>query len=161
MRTTARGITKERISGYVFIAPAVVLFAIFRAIRCSGRGAELQGVCGSTFVPVGVKNYVELFGDKVFARSLLNSTLFVAINIPLILVFTLFVSYRIYRSQRVLLGFYRIAFYLPSVASIVTISVVWKNLLNPVMGLASYLLGLVGKGPIRGSARGMPSGPSP
>ncbi len=99
-------------------------------------------------MPVGVKNYVELFGDKVFARSLLNSTLFVAINIPLILVFTLFVSYRIYRSQRVLLGFYRIAFYLPSVASIVTISVVWKNLLNPVMGLASYLLGLVGKGPI-------------
>jgi multiple sugar transport system permease protein len=149
MRATARGFTKDRISGYVFIAPAVVLFAIFQ-IYPLFRTAVLsfQEFVGSTFVSVGVKNYGELFGDKIFARSLLNSTLFVAINIPLILAFTLFVSYRIYRAHRVLIGFYRIAFYLPSVASIVTISVVWRNLLNPVTGLVNYVLGLVGQGPI-------------
>ncbi len=149
MRATARGITKDRISGYVFIAPAVVLFAIFQIFPLFRTAVlSFQEFIGSTFVPVGAKNYIELFGDKIFARSLLNSTLFVAINIPVILIFTLFVSYRIYRSHRVLLGFYRIAFYLPSVASIVTISVVWKNLLNPVMGLANYVLGLAGKAPV-------------
>ena len=149
MRATARGITKDRISGYVFIAPAVVLFAIFQIFPLFRTAVlSFQEFIGSTFVPVGAKNYIELFGDKIFARSLLNSTLFVAINIPVILIFTLFVSYQIYRSHRVLLGFYRIAFYLPSVASIVTISVVWKNLLNPVMGLANYVLGLAGKAPV-------------
>ena len=149
MRAAARGFTKDRISGYVFIAPAVAFFAVF-TIYPLFRTAVLsfREFVGSTFVNVGFKNYVELFGDKVFARSLLNSTLFVAINIPLILAFTLFVSYRIYRVHRTLLGFYRIAFYLPSVASIVTISVVWKNLLNPVMGLANYVLGLAGRPPV-------------
>lgn len=149
MRATARGFTSDRIAGYVFIAPAVALFAMFQ-IYPLFRTAVLsfREFVGSSFVPVGVKNYIELFSSNVFARSLLNSALFVAINMPLILVFTLFVSWRIHRMHRTLLGFYRIAFYLPSVASIVTISVVWKNLLNPVMGLVNYLLGLAGQAPV-------------
>jgi multiple sugar transport system permease protein len=148
-KATARGFGKDRISGYLFIAPAVALFAVFQ-IYPLFRTAVLsfREFVGSAFVNVGFRNYGELFSDTIFARSLLNSALFVVINIPAILAFTLFVSYRIYRSHRVLLGFYRIAFYLPSVASIVTISVVWKNLLNPVMGLANYVLGLAGRAPV-------------
>ncbi len=149
MKATARGFRSDLISGYVFVAPAVALFAVFQ-IYPLFRTAVLsfQEFIGSAFVGVGLKNYAELLSDKVFARSLLNSALFVALNLPLILAFTLFVSYRIYQAHRALLGFYRIAFYLPSVASIVTISVVWKNLLNPVMGLANYLAGLAGLAPI-------------
>lgn len=155
MKTTARGFTSEKLSGYVFIAPAVVLFAVFQ-IYPLFRTAVLsfREFVGTTFEPVGLKNYVELFTSTVFARSLINSTLFVAINMPLILVFTLLVSWRIYRVHRTLLGFARIAFYLPSVASIVTISVVWKNLLNPVMGLVNYLLGLAGQAPINWLGQG-------
>ena len=149
MRASARGFTSDRIAGYAFLAPAVVLFAIFQ-IYPLFRTAILsfQEFVGARFVGVGLRNYGELLGSKVFSRSLLNSALFVAITMPLILAFTVFVAYRIYRSNPALLGFYRIAFYLPSVASIVTISVVWKNLLNPVLGLADYLLGLFGVAPI-------------
>jgi multiple sugar transport system permease protein len=149
VKTAARGVTSEKLSGYVFIAPAVVLFAVFQFYPLFRTAVlSFQEFVGSAFVPVGLKNYAELFASKVFAKSLLNSALFVAINMPLIMVFTLLVSWRIYRVHRTLLGFYRIAFYLPSVASIVTISVVWKNLLNPVMGLVNYLLALVGHAPV-------------
>jgi multiple sugar transport system permease protein len=149
MKATGRGFTSDLISGYVFIAPAVALFAVFQVYPLLRTAVlSFQEFVGTGFVPVGVKNYAELFGSVVFARSLANSALFVAVNMPLILVFTLFVSYRIYRAHRALLGFYRIAFYLPSVASIVTVSVVWKNLLNPVMGLVNYLIGLVGLSPV-------------
>ena len=73
MRATARGITKDRISGYVFIAPAVVLFAIFQIFPLFRTAVlSFQEFIGSTFVPVGAKNYIELFGDNIFARSLLT-----------------------------------------------------------------------------------------
>jgi multiple sugar transport system permease protein len=149
MKATARGFLGERISGYVFIAPAVALFAVFQVYPILRTAVlSFQEFVGAGFVSVGLKNYAELFGSAVFARSLVNSALFVAITMPLILLFTLFVSYRIYRVHATLLGFYRIAFYLPSVASIVTVSVVWKNLLNPVMGLVNYLIGLAGMAPV-------------
>ena len=148
-KATVRGFTSDRISGYLYIAPAVALFAVFQIYPIIKTAVlSFQEFVGTAFVPVGVKNYIELFTSGVFGRSLVNSTLFVAINMPLILVFTLFVAYRIHRAHRTLLGFYRIAFYLPSVASIVTVSVVWKNLLNPVTGLVNYLLGLVGVAPV-------------
>jgi multiple sugar transport system permease protein len=149
MKATARGFTRDLISGYLFIAPAVALFAVFQLYPLLRTAVlSFQEFVGAGFAPVGLKNYAELFASAVFARSLANSALFVAVNMPLILVFTLFVSYRIYRAHRTLLGFYRIAFYLPSVASIVTVSVVWKNLLNPVMGLVNYSLGLAGLSPV-------------
>ena len=90
MKATARGFTSERLSGYVFIAPAVVLFAIFQIYPLFRTAAlSVQEFVGSSFAPVGLKNYAELFASRVFAKSLVNSALFVAINMPLILVFTL------------------------------------------------------------------------
>jgi multiple sugar transport system permease protein len=150
MRTaTGRVHARDIVSGYLYVAPAVALFAVFQVYPIVKTAVlSFQEFVGTGFAPVGLANYRELFGSAVFGRSLLNSTLFVAITMPLILVFTLFVAYRVYRARPAVLGFYRIAFYLPSVASIVTVSVVWKNLLNPVMGLANFLLGLAGVAPV-------------
>jgi len=140
---------KDAIAGYLFVAPALLLFLLFQ-IYPLFRTAVLsfKEFVDTSFVPVGLANYVELAHDPVFLRSLLNSTLFVAVNVPVIVVFALVVSFAIYRTSRRVLSFYRIAFYLPSVASIVTICIVWKNLLNPIYGLIVYLLGRLGVPPV-------------
>ena len=140
---------RDVVAGYAFVAPALILFLVFQ-IYPLFRTAVLsfKEFVDTSFVPVGFRNYLELARDPVFLKSILNSTLFVAVNVPVIAVFALVVSFAIYRKSKRALSFYRIAFYLPSVASIVTICIVWKNLLNPIYGLIVYLLGLVGLPPV-------------
>jgi len=140
---------RDVVAGYAFVAPALLLFLVFQ-IYPLFRTAVLsfKEFVDTSFVPVGFRNYLELARDPVFLKSILNSTLFVAVNVPVIAVFALVVSFAIYRKSKRALSFYRIAFYLPSVASIVTICIVWKNLLNPIYGLIVYLLGLVGLPPV-------------
>ncbi len=140
---------REIAAGYVFVLPALLFFLIFQVYPLIRTVAlSLMEYVGQSFRFVGLQNYRDLTGDSVFIRSIINSTLFVVLNVPLIIAFSLAVSFFIYRKGRVALGFYRIAFYLPSVASIVTICVVWKNMLNPIMGLINYLCGRVGIPPI-------------
>lgn len=140
---------KDAIAGYAFVAPALLLFLVFQIYPLFRTAAlSLTEFVDTTFEYVGFRNYVELARDPVFLRSIANSTLFVVVNVPVIVVFALVISFAIYRKSRRALSFYRIAFYLPSVASIVTICIVWKNLLNPIFGLVVYLLGRVGLPPV-------------
>ncbi len=145
----ARVTGKEIAAGYIFVLPALLFFLVFQIYPLFRTVAlSLMEYAGKSFRFVGLQNYRDLAANPVFLKSIINSTLFVVLNVPVIIVFALAISFFIYRKSTRSLGFYRIAFYLPSVASIVTICIVWKNMLNPIMGLINYLTGRMGIPPI-------------
>ena len=133
-----RGIRgNEAVAGWLFVLPVVVILGIFlllpivMAFWVSLTGWEGQGSPFKSGVPfVGGDNYVRLFTEDGLARrdfmtSIRNNGYYVLIVVPLqtalALALALIVNHRMLRGK----GFFRTAFYFPSVTSSVAISVVF------------------------------------
>ena len=77
---------------------------------------------------IGISNYVEMFKDELFIKALVNTLKYVIITVPLKLAFALFVASLLnFKIKGV--GFFRTAYYLPSIlGGSVAISVLWRFL---------------------------------
>jgi multiple sugar transport system permease protein len=93
---------------------------------------------------VGLANFIKLVQEQVFWIALKNTVYLVLGVVPLSLAFSLVVSVIIFKSGQFIKSFVRGAFYLPLVVSGVTLSLTWKYIYDPVIGLANYLLGWFG-----------------
>jgi multiple sugar transport system permease protein len=136
---------KEGVTGYLFIAPQLILFLLFIVYPVfEGFKMSLfrQTYTGDIFV--GLQNYKELFSDPVFLKSVFNTVIFVAAIVILTILFGLFVATAVYDKSSKYISFIRGAYYLPVMVSMVVMSMVWNFLLNPANGLISYLLEQVG-----------------
>jgi multiple sugar transport system permease protein len=145
----------ERIAGWVFVAPVVVILGIFLLLPIlmalwvsltswNGQGSPFTGK-----VPfVGGDNYTQLFTSDGLARrdfmtAIRNNLYYVAIAVPVQTALALFLALVV--NHRMLKGksFFRTAFYFPSVTSSVAISVVFLFMFAN-SGAINGLLGLVG-----------------
>lgn len=136
---------KNDITGYSFILPALLLFLVFliypaiEAIRISFYQMSLKS---STYIGLG--NFIDLAGDPTFRIAFLNTFKYVLIIVPLTVAFSIFVAVRINTMNEKATAVYRGIFYLPHITSAVTVSLIWSWIYNPVIGIANYLLSMVG-----------------
>jgi multiple sugar transport system permease protein len=140
---------KEWTAAYVFLLPALALFATF-VIYPMIRGVYLSffRLSGRKWSWVGIRNYAELWNDPVFWKSLANTMLLVIGNVPIVIILSLFVAMAIYRKRPAARSLYRGIFYLPAVSSVVSITVVWSWIYHPRYGVLNYLTGLFGAQPV-------------
>jgi multiple sugar transport system permease protein len=92
---------------------------------------------------VGVRNYVELFGDSEYFRRSLWNTAFMFLELPLALFLSLLIAILLNQKLRGM-AIFRTLYYIPSVVPTVASSVLWLWLLNPDYGLVNKTLGLFG-----------------
>jgi multiple sugar transport system permease protein len=76
---------------------------------------------------IGLGNYRELFTDPAFRQSLWNTVLFVVGTIPFTTVLSLLMALLVNRQFRGR-GLFRAAYFLPSITSLVVISLIFTNL---------------------------------
>jgi multiple sugar transport system permease protein len=89
----------------------------------------------------------ELFTGGLFKDSLANTLYFAAFTVPLSLVFSLGLAVLLNNKVRGIYAF-RVIYYLPALTSGVAISLLWRWIFNPELGLFNSFLGFVGiKGP--------------
>ncbi|MEU9885067.1 sugar ABC transporter permease [Sphaerisporangium sp. NPDC051011] len=158
-RLGRRSATRENLAGWLFLAPVVVILALFMLLPIlmalwvsltswNGQGSPFTGK-----VPfVGVDNYTRLFAQDDLARqdfmtSIRNTIYYVAIVVPAQT--TLALGLALIVNNRVLKGktFFRSAFFFPSVTSSVAISVVFLFIFAN-SGAVNGMLGLFGiRGP--------------
>jgi multiple sugar transport system permease protein len=140
----------EARAAYGFIAPAYVLFIAFvflpliQALYLSFFNA---GLTTRTFV--GLRNFVFMIGDEAFGHALVNTVVFVVILVPCIIALSLLIAVFVFPRGKGVQTFFRMAFYLPVVASGVVLAIVWLWIFNPVYGLLNWLVGLVGIPPVQ------------
>ncbi len=92
---------------------------------------------------VGLDNYVEMFSDETFFKAIGVTFFYALISVPLRLVFALIVAMLLLRTTRIT-GFYRAAYYLPSIiGGSVAVSILWRRMFA-VDGVVNNLLGLIG-----------------
>jgi multiple sugar transport system permease protein len=142
---------RQDLIGWSFAAPFVILFGIFLALPILAAFAlsftsfglrDLDNPIGTSFV--GVQNYVDLFADAKFWKSLGNTAYFVVVGVPLTLALGLVIANALSRGITRFRTAFRVGYYLPVITSIVAIAVVWRFLLNPDVGLINLLLRNVG-----------------
>ena len=142
LRTTRR---HENISGYLFMAPALVFFfgfVVFPMFMCLFNSAFHYTL--SEFSFVGFGNYVRMFQDVKFGKSLVNTLVIVLVSVPFTCLFSLWVASAIYQMRQFHTSFFRCVFYLPVVTGSVAVTVVWKWMFNPYYGLLNYVFMALG-----------------
>ncbi|HHW32229.1 MAG TPA: sugar ABC transporter permease [Clostridiaceae bacterium] len=137
--------------GYLFILPALVFFIMFmvypliEAVILSFHSFRLNA---ESMKFVGFENYIRILKDPVFIKSLLNTFIIVLLVVPVTEIISLLLSELLIERSPKSQTFFRIAFYLPVVLSVVTISLVWKNMYSQAYGILNYLLSLIGIEPV-------------
>ena len=139
---------KEWVAAYIFLLPAAIFFIGFVIIPMIG-GIVMSffdyNPKSATFI--GIENYINIFKDEIFRKSLWNTLVLVIGNVPIVVVFSLFVSMTIFKKSAKIRSFFRGVFYLPAIASVVSITVVWGWIFHPNNGILNYVLSWFGIDP--------------
>lgn len=135
----------ETVWGYFFIAPLVLgLFTFYIIPIVASAVLSFTNWDGSDHIRfIGFDNFVQLFADQKYLKSLRVTTVYALVTVPAALVFSIAAAVML---NRRLAGknVYRLILFLPSVTMPVAIAVVWKWMYNGSNGLINYLLRLVG-----------------
>ncbi|MEI8199563.1 MAG: sugar ABC transporter permease [Eubacteriales bacterium] len=120
---------KQSITGWIFLAPAVLLIAIFSFVPMvqalllsfqSGKGANLSWS--------GAYNYIRMFQDKIFLQSLLNNFIYLIIQVPIMLVLALILAAMLNNKTLKFKGLFRTAIFLPCATSLVSYAIIFRTL---------------------------------
>jgi multiple sugar transport system permease protein len=93
----------------------------------------------------GLENYVNLFRDPIFLKSLVNSFLFVGVSVAINLALATLIALAIdlvYR--RGLKNIFRTVYFLPTTANIAAVAIVWGYMLDPRYGIVAGILSTFG-----------------
>ncbi len=131
----------KKLVGYLLVSPYVVHFLVFIAFPVVFSLVLVfhrWNIIGPMEF-VGFKNFVRLFHDRLFFRSLINTFIFLVIHIPLQIVVALFFAELLNQKLR-FQGFFRAAYFLPVVVSGVVVTMLWQQLYGFDTGLLNRLL---------------------
>ena len=138
--------------GYVFIAPAVIMYLVFQAWPIL-RGlfmafSDYRWIVRSTHGLAGfngLANWIEMVQDATFWNSFVIAAEFSLMVIPLTLVLSLFTAVMISRvTNGVAAGVYRVIAYMPVILPISIAMLVWVKLFDYRFGYLNVLLSAAG-----------------
>lgn len=139
-------LTKESSAGVLFTLPFTVGFLMFMIVP---MGISLYySFCEYNILSepkfIGIDNFVKMFtDDAVYMTSLKVTFFFAFVSVPIRLVFALIVALILLRTTKVT-GFYRAAYYLPSIiGGSVAVAILWKRMFA-IDGVVNALLGKIG-----------------
>ena len=134
--------------GYLLIAPAFLIYGLFVLVPIAVTiGMSFTDFNLKTFSFVGFQNYIDLFSDNVFVKSLLNTVLYSVITIPISMALGLALASLLNQKLRGR-GFFRTLFYMPNIFSMVAVSMAWLYLFDTNNGILNRILDIFGIAPI-------------
>lgn len=126
-----RFLYKESTVGHVFAAPFIfgfICFSLIPILTSLYYSFTDYSMGSKTLDWVGFTNFVRLFKDEIFVKSLGVTLKYVFTSVPLKLAFALFVAFLLTRKSR-MATLYRSLYYVPSlVGGSVAVALVWKQL---------------------------------
>ena len=136
------GIRNDTTAGWLFVSPVLVILGLFLFIPVimaawvsvsdwTGRGSPFSS--GVNFI--GTKNYSDILvgrglTQQDFGTAMRNNVFYVILVVPLQTALSLWLAVMVNRASLKGKGFFRTAFYFPSVTSSVAITVLWLFLFS-------------------------------
>ena len=136
---------RSLLTGLAFISPAIIGFLAFAAwpiiMSLYYSFTNYNVLQPPDFT--GLDNYRDLFSDRLFHTSLLNTLYMVVIGLPIHLIFDFFMAVLLATQIRGL-SIYRTIFYLPAITPVVAAAIVWLWIFNGQYGILNTFLGWFG-----------------
>ncbi|MCD2367213.1 sugar ABC transporter permease [Bacillus sp. BS3(2021)] len=141
---------RDNVLAYTFLGPALLILSVFLVIP-SIMAVYYAFTDYYLLTPdmrkfVGFDNFIKLFKDPIFLKSLSNTLKFVVLVIPLQIGAALGLALLLNKKRKAN-TFFKVAYFSPVVMSLVVISVLWLYLLNPNEGMINNVLTHVGLPP--------------
>ncbi|RUT46221.1 sugar ABC transporter permease [Paenibacillus anaericanus] len=138
---------REQFAGYLFVAPLMIglivltLIPVVASLLLSFTNWNfVAGIGAIEFA--GLNNFVRLFHDDVFMKSLLNNLIFI-ITVPITLVVSLILAILIDKHVY-FKGAFKVIYFLPYISSVVALAMVWQVLFHPSLGPVNNFLMSIG-----------------
>jgi multiple sugar transport system permease protein len=138
--------SRQSIAAYIMIAPFFVVFIAMLVVPLAYSGylsmfaSRLIG--GSTFV--GIDNYVRAFTDPLFLSGLGRMVTFLLVQVPLMIVISLFLALALDSARARGGGFARIAIFIPYAVPGVVATLMWGYIYGPDFGPIAQVFRAIG-----------------
>ena len=136
----------RRLDVAILTAPAVLLMAIFLLgpLVCVVVLSFTDYQLGAPSISVtGFANYVEMTEDETVRISIANTLIYVGIVVPVSVALGLGAALLI-EADYTLRDFYRAAYFLPVMATLIAMAIVWGFMLDPRIGGVNFALKAMG-----------------
>ena len=138
-------LNRESVAGIIFTLPFILGFLLFMLVPMSI--SLYYSFCDYNILspPVftGFKNYINMFHDETFFKAIGVTFYYALVSVPLRLIFALMVAMILLKTTKAS-GFYRAAYYLPSIiGGSVAVSILWKRMFA-IDGVINKLLSVFG-----------------
>lgn len=145
---------RDATAGWLFTSPIILILGVFLVVpvlMAAWVSVSDWAGRGSPFAPgvsfIGMQNYQQILAEpglhqRDFGISLRNNLYYVLLVVPLQTILSLLLATAVNRRAMRGVGFFRTAFYFPSVTSAVAITVLWLFLFSatgPVNKLISFV----------------------
>lgn len=136
---------KKKNAPYFFLAPMLVLFAVFMIYPIiDSLILSFQDFTEGNYVFCGLQNYITMFHDPVFWKSLKNTFIYLAVQVPVMVVLSLLLGVLVEQAFLKFRSGFRMSIFLPSVTALVAYAIVFKLLFNTDFGLVNHALTALG-----------------
>ncbi|HPZ15396.1 MAG TPA: sugar ABC transporter permease [Sphaerochaeta sp.] len=146
MSKSHRSLYDSPLRGMLYLLPGLAIYVLFVLIPVVQTiilsFMEWSGMGAKRFV--GLANYIELFGDPIFFRSLANNAVLVLFIMVLPTLLGLALATIIELNDLAWRKLYETAFFMPYILSLVVVAVIWRWIYNPAFGVLNELLAKVG-----------------
>ncbi len=124
-------ITKQRIAGWTFLTPAALMIAVmsfypmvqaFIISLQTGTGANMR------FAEPIFNNYKRILADKVFQQSIINTFMYLLIQVPIMLLLAILLAQLLNNQQLRFKGLFRTCVFLPCATSLVSYAIIFRSL---------------------------------
>lgn len=133
-------------TAYLFIMPAAILLIVFCIVPMLGSfwvSTQKMGVDLSKAEYVGLDNYARALSDRRFIQSIGITLKYTLVEVPLQMIIGVLLSALLSKNTP-LNKLFRSIYFLPVVASAVTVGVTWQLVLHSNIGIFTYWLKQLG-----------------
>ncbi|MDE0086140.1 MAG: sugar ABC transporter permease [Candidatus Poribacteria bacterium] len=138
---------QQKIAPYLFIAPFYILFIVFMGYPLISSLVmsfyEMRGFQSRIFV--GISNFIDLFRDPIFWKSLWNTTYFalgtLILQLPIALLLAILLNSKFVKGK----NFLRLAFFAPVLVAGVFVAIIFNLIFDQRAGLINNEFILFGK----------------
>jgi multiple sugar transport system permease protein len=135
---------KQAVAGYLFILPNLIGFMIFvflpllSSLFLSFFNWDLI----NTPVFIGFDNFIKMFQEPLFRKTLINTVYYTLGVVPLTVIFGMILAVLVNSVKK---GFiYKFSFFMPYLIPMVGAALIWQSIYMPNFGILTYLLDLIG-----------------
>lgn len=132
--------------GWLFVGLGSLLIVIFVFVpMLQAFILSLQSGPGTQLKFAGLDNYIRMTTDSTFQKALLNTFLFLIVQVPIMIMLALFISVLLNDSKLKFRGLFRTAIFLPCITSLISYSLIMKSIFSDsgIVNQALLSMGLI------------------